>query len=336
MIILDDRGLPDRIGDLEIVSRLGRRPITHAFHDVDGTHSLIREWPPVMSAILSWVIANGLPEGYDTGENAADIAARVDSLRTEETDRFAMESAGLAALTQMEWAIRRALQEGAVSPPGGPLDEREAAANAEIIRAIWRGQERFPHIPDSSRVRDFVAAHTPRLFRLYESVLAKASRDRNLAAARKDPAAWRVPGSLEFLERLRAAGVKNYFVTGAVVSSAERPEGMMEEIIALGFKVGPGELVESVQGSDWDRKMPKHEVMGRLLRDLGIRGEQVLVVGDGRSEVQAGVAMGAAVLSRLPRGAGRLRELHRTLGTNYIVPHYREPALEGLLRREEA
>ncbi len=334
MIILDDTDLPDHIGELEIVRRLGRRPITHAFHDVDGTHSLIREWPPVMSAILSWVIANGLPEGYDREENGAEIASRVDALRTEETDRFALESAGLAALTQMEWAIRRALQEGAAAPPGGPLDEREAAANAEIIRAIWRGEERFPEIPDSPRVRDFAAAHTPRLFRLYESVLGKACRDRNLAAARRDPAAWRVPGSLEFLRRLRGAGVKNYFVTGAVISRTEPLEGMMEEIAALGFEVGPGKLVEAVYGSDWDRRMPKDEVMQGLLRDLAIPPRQVLVVGDGRSEVQAGVAMGAAVLSRLPREAERARELHRALGTNYIVNDYREPALGRLLREE--
>ncbi len=332
MMILDDTNLPDRVGELEIVRRVGRRTISHAFHDIDGTHSLIRDWPPVMSALISWIIANGMPEGYDGEENAAHIAARVDSLREEETDRFAVESAGLAALTQMEWTIRRALEEGTLSLAGGPLEAEERATNAEVIQRIWDGGERFSDLPDSPRVRDFVAEHTPRLFHLYEAVLAKASRDANLAAAREDPAAWRVPGSLAFLRRLHAAGVKNYFVTGSVMSTVQRPEGMLEEVIALGFEVGPAKMVESAHGSDWNRKMPKDEVMSGLLADLGISGEQVLIVGDGRSEVEAGAAMGAVVLSRLAADAQRLRELHAELGTNYIVSDYCEPALELLLR----
>ena len=333
MMILDDTNLPDRVGELEVVRRVGRRPISHVFHDIDGTHSLIRDWPPVMSALISWVIANGMPEGYDREEKVAHIAARIEALRAEETDRFAVESAGLAAGTQMEWAIRRALQEGTLSLAGGPLEAEEGATNAEIIRRIWEGCERWGDLSDSPRVRDFVAAHTPRLFHLYEAVLARASRDRNLAAAREDPAPWRVPGSLAFLRRLHAAGVRNHFVTGSVMSTVQRPEGMLEEVIALGFEVGPGKMIESAHGSDWDRKMPKDEVMRGLLADLDISGEQVLIVGDGRSEVQAGAAMGAVVLSRLAAEAHRLRELHRELGTNYIVCDYREPALERLLRQ---
>lgn len=332
MVILDDTGLPDRMGELEIVRRVGRRTIVHAFHDIDGTHSLIRNWPPVMSALISWVITNGLPEGYDGVENAARIASQVESLRAEETDWFSVESAGLAALTQMEWAIRRALQEATLVLDRVPLSEQESAANGEIIRRIWNGQERFEGVPDSLRVREFVAAHTPRLFHLYEAVLAKASRDRNLAAARQDPATWRVPGSLEFLRRLHAAGVRNHFVTGSVMSTEQLPEGMLEEVIALGFEVGPGKLIESVHGSDWDRRMPKDEVMCALLSELGVAGEQVLIVGDGRSEVQAGVAMGGAVLSRLATNATRLRALHRELGTNYLVTDYCEPSLQRLLQ----
>lgn len=336
MMILEDTSLADREGGFEIVRRVGRRHISHAFHDIDGTHSLIRDWPPVMSALTAWVIANGLPDGYDSEQNAADIAGRIASLRAEETDRFAIESAGLAALTQMEWAIRRALQDGTLSLAERPLEDEEKTANAEVIQRIWEGRERFDDLPESPRVRDLVSAHTPRLFHLYELALAKASRDANLAAAREDPEAWRVPGSLEFLRRLHAAGVRNYFVTGSVMSTVQRPEGMLEEVIALGFEVGPGKVIESAHGSDWDRKMPKEEVMRGLLADLSVSGEHALVVGDGRSEVQAGAAMGAVVLSRLDPKARRLRELHRELGTNYIVGDYREPALEKLLQTEQA
>jgi len=336
MVILDDSGLADHSGGLEIVRRAGRRMITHVFHDIDGTHSRIRDWQPVMSALISWVIANGLPDGYGSDGNAARLAARVESLRSGETDRFAVESAGLAALTQMEWAIRRALEEGTLVLEGGPLSEQETAANCEIIQRIWNGAERFGDLPDSPRVSEFVSMHSPRLFRFYEAVLAKASRDRNLAAARGNPAAWRVPGSLELLKKLHAAGVKNHFVTGSVLSTDRLPDGMLEEVLVLGFEVGAGKLVESVHGSDWHQKVCKDELMRSLLCVLGIAGQQVLVVGDGRSEVQAGVAIGAAVLSRLAPEARRLRELHRELGTNYIVSDYREPALEQLLQAREA
>lgn len=335
MIFLDDTDLPDRTGELEIVRRVGRRVITHAFHDIDGTHSLIREWPPVMSALVAWVIAHGLPERYDREENAAYIASHIAVLRTQETDRFAVESAGLSALTQMEWAIRRALQEGTLTLEGGPLTAAEQTTNDEIIQRTWAGRERFADLPDAPRAREFAETHAPRLFQLYEAVLAKASRDANLAAARLDPVPWRVAGSLEFLQRLHEAGVRNYFVTGSVMSTAQRPEGMLEEVIALGFAVGPGQVIEAAHGSRWDRKMPKDEVMRELLGGLQISGSQVLVVGDGRSEVQAGVAMGAVVLSRLDREAHRLRELHRELGTNYLAPDYSEPALNRLLRERE-
>ena len=111
---------------------------------------------------------------------------------------------------------------------------------------------------------------------------------------------------------------------------------MLEEVMALGFAVGPGQVIEAAHGSDWDRKMPKDEVMRELLAELQISGAQVLIVGDGRSEVHAGVAMGAVVLSRLNREAHRLRELHRELGTNYLVPDYAEPALNSLLKEEKA
>ncbi|NIR21656.1 MAG: hypothetical protein GTN79_18875, partial [Gammaproteobacteria bacterium] len=68
--------------------------------------------------------------------------------------------------------------------------------------------------------------------------------------------------------------------------------------------------------------MPKDEVIRDLLDELGVEGRRALVVGDGRSEVAAGVDLGAAVMSRLPIQAARQRELHRQLGTNYIVADY--------------
>ena len=116
-----------------------------------------------------------------------------------------------------------------------------------------------------------------------------------------------------------------------IAGKRQPPMGMYEEVLALGFEIGPGREVEDIIGSTWDDKLPKDEVMYRLRTDLGIAGGQVLVVGDGRSEIAAGVAMGAVTLSRLPAGAKRQRELHRELGTDAIVTDF-TGAAEHLFR----
>jgi len=334
MAILDDSGLPGRVGGLEIVRRLGRLQITHAVHDVDGTHSLIRDWMPVMSAILHCAITSGLPEDFDSEESRRRVVAQVEKEPLPETDRFCVESGGMSALSQMEWAIRRGIEEGTIRVSDRALSEEQNAVNSAIVGRMWEGEERFPDLRESPQVTDYIGEKAPRLFRFYEAVLNEARRDRNLAAAREDPRAWRVPGSLEFLEHLRRAGVSNYFVTGAVISDAETPRGMAEELLALGFGIGRGKVVEGIRGSSWEEKLPKDELIAGLLEELGVEGGRVLVVGDGRSEVRAGVGLGAAVMSRLPPEAGRQREVHRRLGTNYIVVDYTEPALLQLVRVE--
>jgi phosphoglycolate phosphatase-like HAD superfamily hydrolase len=107
---------------------------------------------------------------------------------------------------------------------------------------------------------------------------------------------------------------------------------MREEVEALGFEVGCGKMVHSLEGSSWDRKQPKDEVMRDLCRRDGIDPAHVLVVGDGRTEVGSGAVMGGVVMSRLDEDAARLRALHRSLGTNYILPDFTSPALRALIR----
>ena len=74
--------------------------------------------------------------------------------------------------------------------------------------------------------------------------------------------------------------------------------------------------------------------MSRLVTKLGIRGENVLVVGDGRSEILAGVKMGAVTLSILPKTAKRQRELHKRLGTNMIISDYTPLDLKEIFRKQ--
>ena len=300
--------------DLPIVANaFSSRVITHAFHDIDGTHSLIREWVPVMSIVLFDVIENGLPLGYDSLENVKRLVNEAGKKSFEETDRFCVVSAGLSALTQMEWAIRRAVQNNRISV------DFNGAINDSIINRIWEGEEQFPDKEEPDSYREFIKENAPRLFRFYEKVLNGFCRDKNLEEAKKDPEKFQVGGSVQFMEYLKSRGVKNYFVTGAVV---EQGVGMHEEVTALGYKIGKGETVEALLGSTWDEKKPKDEVMHELMEELSLDGSQILVVGDGRSEISAGVKMGALTISRLDKNADEQIKLHKGIGSNIIVNDY--------------
>lgn len=296
-----------------IIKEFEDREIKCAFHDIDGTHSLIREWPPVMSICLYNVIVNGVPEDFDSKENEKRLIEICGTKELPETDRFCIESAGLSALTQMEWAIRRAVEEGTVKV------NCDMATNSEIIKRIWNGEEIFDDLPETDDMNAMLIEKTPRLFKLYEAVLNGYCRDKNLEKAKKDPESFQVPGSVEFMKFLKDGGVKNFFVTGAVV---EKGMGMHEEVEGLGYKIGDGELVEDILGSTWTEKMPKEMVMKKLREDLGVDGKNILVVGDGRAEILAGAEMGAVVISRLPKQAEYQRNLHKELGANVIVEDY--------------
>ncbi len=299
--------------------------IKYAFHDIDGTHSLIRDWPPVMSICLYDVIVNGLPEDFDSVENQKRLISLAGTKKIPETDQFCIESAGLSALTQMEWAIRRSVQEGNIEV------NCDMQTNSQIIDRINNGIEYYEDLPEACEMTEMLKRQTPRLFKLYEQVLNGFCRDKNLKKAKKNPEQFRIKGSMEFLQFLKANGVKNYFVTGAVV---EKGMGMHEEVEALGYKIGKGELIEDIIGSTWRDKMPKDMVMKKLLKELGVDGENVLVIGDGRAEIQAGVQMGAFVVSRLPENADFQRNLHKKLGTNVIIKDFCDKDFLSLFKGE--
>ncbi len=305
-----------------IVGTFEDREIIYAFHDIDGTHSLIRDWPPVMSIVLHYVSEGGVPEGYDSDENLRKIIDLTGTKPLPETDSFCIESAGLSALTQMEWAIRRAIDRGHINIP---CDKEDNRRKIEMIR---RGEEIFD-TPDSKELSEFLSVHTPRLFKFYEKVLNGFCRDKNLALAKVDPDRFIVNGSKEFLAYLHKNGVKNYFVTGAVV---EKGMGMHEEVEALGFEIGSGKIVEDIIGSTWTEKIPKDQIMEKLLATLGANGKNVLVVGDGRSEISAGVKMNALCVSRLDKNDTYRRELHKRLGTHIVVESYLEEDFQKLMQ----
>ena len=299
---------------VEVVNSFPARKIKYAFHDIDGTHSLIRDWVPVMTLVTGAVATYGMFPG--TPEEAAKAIAVHSPDEFPEARAFAIESAGLSALTQMEWALRMSRRSTNTS----------CELNEKIIQAIWQGEERFEAFGESA---DFLAElknQSSALFKVYEILLLEMCRNQNLAAARQNPAAWQVPGSMDFLQMLYDNGVKNYFVTGAVVEYDKNnaPTGSMaEEVAALGYKIGKNELIEKFCGSTWHAKLPKVEIMRQLCRTEKIRPEELLIVGDGRSEIAAAVEIGAIALSRLDKSAIKQQEIHRKIGTNLIVSNYK-------------
>ena len=72
-------------------------------------------------------------------------------------------------------------------------------------------------------------------------------------------------------------------------------------------------------------------IMKKLIKKIDTKCENILVIGDGRAEVLAGVQMGALVISRLPKEAKYQRELHKKLGTNIIISNYDDDRLYEVL-----
>ncbi len=311
---------------VELLVPFGKREFTHIIHDIDGTHSLIRDWPPVMSLSMHYAMTSGLEEGFDSTENLEKLVARVGSEPLPETDRTCVEFGGYSALTQLEYGIRRGFQEGTYDKKLVSLMTPEVLeTNAKILDLMRSGVEIFDDIEEPAEIKAYIREVGPPLFRLYENILNGACRDKNTEDARTNPEKWRVPGSVEFMEYLQALGCTNYFVTGAVVYEEG---GMLEEVEACGFDVGPGKLVESLRGSTWDKKMPKDDWIKAIIKEENLDPAKVLIIGDGRTEIKVGVEMGSVTISRLPKDEFMQRKIQTGLGTNIIVTDYK---VEGFL-----
>lgn len=326
-VYIDDRRIP-KGSNIEVVNPLGApREITHVIHDIDGTHSLIRDWPPVMSLSMWYGMTCRFAENFDSPENLQKLVGIVGQ-PLDEFDDITRFFNGYSAITQLEYGIRRGIEEGTIPESKLKLTDADRKANSAVLERLRSGQERYYDIKERPEVIAFIDSVTPRMFRFYEDLLYKASRDKNTEDARKNPARWRVPGSLEFIAHLYNLGLENHFVTGAVVYEGG---GMREEVEVCGYEIGPGKIMESLEGSSWNEKLPKDEVMARIFKERNLDPRNVLIVGDGRTEIKAGAQMGSPTISRLPQDDARQRKVHRELGVNYIVPDYTDPALEQFI-----
>lgn len=125
--------------------------------------------------------------------------------------------------------------------------------------------------------------------REYTTRLKRSIRDRIAAVERRevDPELHMVQGAGEFLRALREKGVALFLASGTDHPDVVREAGIL----------GVAEYFDDIQGAPLDRAdCSKEEVINRLLREKGMSGQELLVVGDGKVEIGLGVRHGARTL----------------------------------------
>src|SRR5438270_4717044 len=158
----------------------------------------------------------------------------------------------------------------------------------------------------------------------YHDLLMRRIEDRiaDLEAGRATPEQWTVPGSHALLEGLRRRGVVLYLASGTDLQFVRR------EARLLGVEHYFGEHIYGAL--DDYRSFSKQVIVERILRDHGLRGEQLLGFGDGYVEIEeikkvGGVAVAVASDEVRRRGVDpwKRRRLIEA-GADVVVPEYRD------------
>jgi beta-phosphoglucomutase-like phosphatase (HAD superfamily) len=142
------------------------------------------------------------------------------------------------------------------------------------------------------------------------------------------PEDWTVPGSHAFLEALRARGVTLYLASGTDLKYVRHEAQLLGVARYFG---------EHIYGAlDDYQNFSKQMVIERILREHGLRGEELLGFGDGFVEIEeikrvGGVAVAVASdeVSRRGVHAWKRDRLVRA-GADVVIPEYRRH--ERLLR----
>jgi phosphoglycolate phosphatase-like HAD superfamily hydrolase len=149
-----------------------------------------------------------------------------------------------------------------------------------------------------------------------------------LAAGTATAEEWTVPGSHALLEALRRRGLALYLASGTDLKYVRREA----ELLGLAHFFG-----EQVYGAlDDYQNFSKKMIIERILRDHGLRGEELLGFGDGFVEIEeikrvGGVAVAVASdeVRRHGINAWKRERLVRA-GADVVIPEYRQG--ERLLR----
>jgi phosphoglycolate phosphatase-like HAD superfamily hydrolase len=158
----------------------------------------------------------------------------------------------------------------------------------------------------------------------YHDLLMERIRGRlaALASGAATPEEWTVPGSHALLEALRRRGLVLYLASGTDLKYVR------EEVALLGLAPYFGEHVYGAL--DEYRNFSKQMIIERILRDHGLRGEELLGFGDGFVEIEeikgvGGVAVAVASdeVNRCGVNAWKRNRLVRA-GADIVIPDYRQ------------
>jgi len=133
-----------------------------------------------------------------------------------------------------------------------------------------------------------------------------------------------VPGSRALVERLARRGLLLMISSGTDLAHVQR------ETAILGLDPFFGPRIHGPVNND--PKFSKQRVLEQLIAERGLRGREIVCIGDGPTEILAARAVGSlaiGVASDEVDRSGRINRLKREhlirAGADVIVPDYREP-----------
>lgn len=229
---------------------------------------------------------------------------------------------GTLSLLREGWPrIMTALIQKELQPIAGPND-------AAVTEAIVVGLNGKPTIVQMTRLSEEIAARGGRpappaeYARQYQDQLLHMIQGRydDLRSGRATAADWAVPGSHALLNRLRERGVHLVLASGTEVTHVRR------EADLLGLTSFFGDQLYAPVGDD--PHFSKRAVIERVLRDQGLRGDELLGFGDGVVETDevrrvGGLAIAVASAEPPERGVNAWkRERLVRAGADVVIPDY--------------
>jgi len=153
------------------------------------------------------------------------------------------------------------------------------------------------------------------------------SRVNRLADGDAEPGEFLLHGSISLLDCLEARGWNLYLASGTDESFVKREAGL------LGLSRYFGGHIYGAQ--DDYKSFSKKQVIERILRENEVKGDRLLVIGDGYVEIEDGKNAGglavAVASDEANNGAGRFdkwkRERLLGVGADIVVPDYRDAAV---------
>lgn len=144
----------------------------------------------------------------------------------------------------------------------------------------------------------------------------------DLADGTLSPDTLRVPMALEFLQTLHEIGVQCYLASGTDVEFVKNEAELLGTAKFFGGGIH-GALREY-------KKFSKAMVIQKILTDFGLRGSELLIIGDGYVEIENAKAVGAiavgvaSVEDNIYNMNADKRERLIRVGADIIIPDFRE------------